>query len=359
MVTTFPASPEPFRIEPVFSERLWGSRSLAPLFPEMHDLHPLIGEAWLTSVDCRIANGPFAGQTLGRAWKEMTMGWRGAQFEGQGDFPLLLKFIFPADKLSIQVHPDDAYAAAHEAAAGGRGKTEMWYVVSAEPGARLLAGLKLGATKEKLLAALADQTLEDLFQSHGAHAGDTFFIPAGMPHTIGPKMVICEVQEYSDLTYRIYDYDRRDVNGKPRELHVLKALDVMNFNSDAGGKVAPRPLLIRNKKVGEFLVECPYFSASTFEFGQRIHMRMVPKPSERFSLWVFLEGEGGIGWSAVSQGVTGKSLVGQFSYKQGECWFIPAEFESRGYYPNSKTSLLVASPSNPKNESEKQNTDAQ
>jgi mannose-6-phosphate isomerase len=353
MVTTFPVSPEPFRIEPVFSERLWGSRSLAPLFPEMHDLNPLIGEAWLTSVDCRIVNGPFTGQTLGRAWKEMTMGWRGAQFEGQADFPLLLKFIFPADKLSIQVHPDDAYAAAHEAAAGGRGKTEMWYVVSAEPGARLLAGLKLGATKEKLLAALADDTLEDLFQSHGAHAGDTFFIPAGMPHTIGPKMVICEVQEYSDLTYRIYDYDRRDVNGKPRELHVLKALEVMNFNSDAGGKVAPRPLLIRNKKVGEFLVDCPYFCASTYEFGQRIHMRMVPKPSERFSLWVFLEGEGGIGWSAASPGVTGKSLAGQFSYKQGECWFIPAEFESRGYYPNSKTSLLVASPSNPKNESEK------
>jgi mannose-6-phosphate isomerase len=350
MVTTVPVSPEPFRIEPVFSERLWGSHSLAPLFPEMRDLNPLIGEAWLTGVDCRIANGPFTEQTLGQAWKEMTSAWRGAEFAGVADFPLLLKFIFPADKLSIQVHPDDTYAAAHEAAAGGRGKTEMWYVVSAEPGARLLAGLKPGASKEKLLAALADHTLEDLFQSHGAHAGDTFFIPAGMPHTIGPQMVICEVQEYSDLTYRIYDYDRHDGNGKPRELHVEKALDVMNFNSDAGGKVAPRPLLIRKKKVGEFLVDCPYFSASTFEFGQRIHMRMIPKPSERFSLWVFLEGEGGIGWSSTPREVTGKSLVGQFSYKQGECWLIPAQCASRGYYPNSKTRLLVASPGNPKNE---------
>lgn len=319
----------------------------------MRDLNPLIGEAWLTGVDCRIANGPFTGQTLGQAWKEMPFGWRGAKFEGEADFPLLLKFIFPADKLSIQVHPNDAYAAAHEAAVGGRGKTEMWYVVSAKPGARLLAGLKPGATKEKFLAALADHTLEDLFQSHEAHAGDTFFIPAGMPHTIGPKMVICEVQEYSDLTYRIYDYDRRDANGKPRELHIEKALEVMNFNSDAGGKVAPRPLLIRKKRVGEFLVECPYFSASTFEFGQRIHMRMVPKPSERFSLWVFLEGEGKIGWSSTSHATTGKNHAGQFSYKQGECWFIPAEFGSRGYYPNTKTSLLVASPINPKDELEK------
>jgi mannose-6-phosphate isomerase len=353
MGTTLPLSPEPFRIEPVFSERLWGSRSLAPLFPEMHDLQPLIGEAWLTGVDCRIANGPFTGETLGQAWKEMTIAWRGAEFSDEADFPLLLKFIFPADKLSIQVHPDDTYAAAHEAAAGGRGKTEMWHVVSAEPGARLLAGLKRGASKEKFLAALADHTLEDLLQSHGAQAGDTFFIPAGMPHTIGPKMVICEVQEYSDLTYRIYDYDRRDAHGKPRELHIEKALDVMNFNSDAGGKIAPRPLLVRKKKVGEFLLDCPYFSASTFEFGQRIHMRMIPKPSERFSLWVFLEGEGGIGWSSTPHEVTGKSLVGQFSYRQGECWFIPAECGSRGYYPNSKTRLLVASPGNPKNELEK------
>jgi mannose-6-phosphate isomerase len=325
----------------------------------MHDLNPLVGEAWLTGVDCRIANGQFTGQTLGQAWKEMTVGWRGTKFKSEADFPLLLKFIFPADKLSIQVHPDDTYAAAHEAAAGGRGKTEMWYVVSAEPGAHLLAGLKPGVTKEMLLAALADHTLEDRFQSYEVHAGDTFFIPAGMPHTIGPKMVICEVQEYSDLTYRIYDYDRRDANGKPRELHIEKALDVMNFNSGAGGKVAPRPLLIRNKKVGEFLVDCPYFSASTFGFGQRIHMNMVPKPFERFALWVFLEGEGVIGWSSTPHGMFGKNYAGQFSYKQGECWFIPAEFGSRGYYPNTKTSLLVASPINPNDELEKQNTDAE
>jgi mannose-6-phosphate isomerase len=190
----WPISPEPFRIEPVFSPRLWGSRSLAPLFPEKSNLAEPLGEAWLTGSDCRIANGPFSGQTLGQAWKEMTIGWRGSQFQNEGEFPLLLKFIFPTDKLSIQVHPGDAYAAAHEAAAGGRGKTEMWHVVSAEPGARLLAGLKPGVTKERVLAALADHTLEDLFQSYEVHAGDTFFIPAGTPHTIGPNMVVCEVQ---------------------------------------------------------------------------------------------------------------------------------------------------------------------
>jgi len=351
-VSAWPIAPEPFRIKPTFSERLWGSRSLAPLFPEMHDLKSPIGEAWLTGLDCRIANGPFVDKTLGEAWKEMTTAWRGLKFRDETDFPLLLKFIFPTDKLSIQVHPDDAYAAVHEAAAGGRGKTEMWHVVSAEPGARLLAGLKPGATKERVLAALSDHTLEDLFQSYEVQAGDTFFIPAGTPHTIGPGMIICEVQEYSDLTYRLYDYERVDAKGKARELHVEKAMEVLNFNSNAGGKVATRPRLIRNKKFWEDLVDCPYFSTSKREIDEPTHLKSIGKPSHEFSLWVFLEGEGKIGWSSNPQDMT-RSNFGEFSYTQGECWFIPAVFGSHGYYPKKKTNVLMASPLNQKNELKK------
>jgi len=355
-VSAFPTRPEPFRIEPIFSPRIWGARSLAPLFPEKTNLTEPLGEAWLTGVDCRIATGPFTGQTLGQAWKEMTVGWRGAKLQEEAEFPLLLKFIFPTDKLSIQVHPDDAYAAAHEAAAGGRGKTEMWYVVSAQPGARLLAGLKAGVTKQMLLAALASRSLEDLFQSHEVHSGDTFFLPAGMPHTIGPGMVIFEVQEYSDLTYRLYDYNRRDANGKPRELHIEKALDVINFNSEANPKVVTRELLIRNKKFGEGLVDCPYFSAWKFEVDERKHMT-EHRPSDRFNLWVVLEGEGTITWSSAHHGMFGASYSGQFVYKPGECWFVPAEFASRGYYPKNKTSLIIAAPRSPSEELEK-NSDA-
>jgi mannose-6-phosphate isomerase len=341
--------PEPFRIEPIFSERLWGARSLAPFFPEMHDLKSPVGEAWLTALDCQIAGGPFKGKTLGQAWKDMTIPWRGMNFAGGEDFPLLLKFIFPTDKLSIQVHPDDAYAAIHEIAAGGRGKTEMWYVVSADPGARLLAGLKPGATKEKFLVALADHSVEDLFQSHEVHAGDTFFIPAGLPHTIGPDMVICEVQQYSDLTYRLYDYDRRDANGKPRELHIDKALEVMNYNSSIGGKVEPRPLQTFRKQLWLDLVECPYFSTSRFEFDQpsEHHSRIRPGPPQEFSLWVFLEGEGQVDW-VCNRYDKSRSSLGKFFYKPGECWFLPAVFMGRDYYPKTKTSVLVASPRNPK-----------
>jgi mannose-6-phosphate isomerase len=353
-VSAWPISPEPFRIEPIFSERLWGARSLAPFFPEMHDLKSPVGEAWLTAVDCRIADGPLVGRTLGQAWKEMTIGWRGSEFQGETDFPLLLKFIFPTDKLSIQVHPDDAYAAVHEAAAGGRGKTEMWYVVSAEPGARLLAGLKPGVTKERVLSALTDQTLEDLFQSHEVHAGDTYFIPAGTPHTIGPGMVICEVQEYSDLTYRLYDYERVDANGKPRELHIDKALEVINYNATIGGKVELRPLRTFQKQLWLDLVECPYFSTSRFEFDQpsENHSRTRPGTPQRFRLWVFLEGEGQIEWRC-NRYDRSKTNSGKFAYKQGECWFLPAVFMGHGYYPKTETSVLVASPRNPKHDPKK------
>src|SRR6266481_8364213 len=165
--------PEPTRIEPIFSPRIWGARSLAPLFPEKSNLTEPLGEAWLTGVDCKIASGPFTGKTLGAAWREMPAEWRGTRLVSTSDFPILVKFIFPTDKLSIQVHPDDAYAAAHEQAAGGRGKTEMWHALSAEPDAKLLLGLKAGTDKQKFRDAMKADKLEEVFQAHDVKAGDT------------------------------------------------------------------------------------------------------------------------------------------------------------------------------------------
>jgi mannose-6-phosphate isomerase len=312
----------------------------------MRDLDPPIGEAWLTGLDCEIATGPFADKTLAQVWPEMSTAWRGLDFEGQADFPLLLKFIFPKDKLSIQVHPDDAYAAIHEKAAGGRGKTEMWHIVFAEPGARLLAGLKPGVSKERFIAALTDHSLEDLFQSHEVHAGDTFFLPAGTPHTIGPGMIVCEVQEYSDLTYRVYDYGRVDSNGKPRELHVEKALDVINFRPNDCGKVKTKPIVVRGKKLWEKLVDCDYFDAMTFRVDQKFHLNAVRKPPRHFQLWAFLEGEGAIDWSCDPYDVS-RANSGQFSYKAGECWFIPAVFGGHSFLPKAPATVLMVSPRNP------------
>jgi mannose-6-phosphate isomerase len=186
--------PELIRIDPIFSPRLWGSRSLAPIYPEKTDLPEPLGEAWLTGVDCKIASEPFVGQKLGDAWSAMPEDWRGKRLATYKNLPLLVKFMFPQEKLSIQVHPDDAYAAANEQAAGGKGKTEMWHAVSSTPGASLLLGLKPGTDQNKFLAAMKANTLEEVFQSHSVSAGDTFFVTPGTPHTIGPGVILCEVQ---------------------------------------------------------------------------------------------------------------------------------------------------------------------
>ncbi len=315
----------PTPIEPIFSPRIWGARSLAPLFPEKSNLAEPLGEAWLTGVDCRIASGPFEGKTLGAAWREMPTEWRGSQFAAGGDFPLLVKFIFPKEKLSIQVHPDDAYAAAHERAAGGRGKTEMWHAVSAEPGAQVLVGLKPGVDKRKFLEGLQKHALESLFQSHTVQTGDTMFVPAGTPHTIGPGMIICEVQEYSDLTYRVYDYGRVDGNGKPRDLHLDKALQVMKFGGTRGGKVASVPLP-GERANRTLLAACSYFASERWEFRATVPTHSTPG---HFDLFVILAGIGYIHWQG-----------SPISYRPGQCWLIPASLGGFSLQPEQSSTVI-------------------
>jgi mannose-6-phosphate isomerase len=317
--------PEPTRIDPIFSPRLWGSHSLAPIYPEKTNLPEPLGEAWLTGVDCKIASGPFSGKTLGDAWSAMPGEWRGTRLNSRKDFPVLVKFMFPREKLSIQVHPDDAYAAAHEQAAGGKGKTEMWHAVSSEPGAKLLLGLKPGTDKQKFLDAMKENTLEDIFQAHDVKTGDTFFVTPGTPHTIGPGMILCEVQEYSDLTYRVYDYGRVDKNGRARELHVAKALEVMKFGATAPGKVAP--LHLPGERVHKtLLAACSYFAAERWEFRATVQAESRP---DCFELFVILNGTGHIHWQ-------GSPLA----YQRGQCWFIPAALGKFSLQPEESTSVI-------------------
>jgi mannose-6-phosphate isomerase len=317
--------PAPLRIEPTFSPRLWGAPSLAPIYPEKSNLAEPLGEAWLTDVDCKIASPPFEGKTLGEAWREMPVEWRGTGLASCASFPLLVKFIFPKEKLSVQVHPDDAYAQAHESAAGGRGKTEMWHVVSAEPTARLLLGVKPGSDKAKFLAALASHTVEDLFVAHAVRAGDTFFVPAGTPHTIGANMILCEVQEYSDLTYRMYDYDRVDAYGKRRELHIEKALEVTQFAESCGGRVASLPL--PNGPVKKtLLAACRYFATERWEFRATVQTETI---ADRFDIFVVLEGTGSIHWHGAP-----------LTYSRGQCWLVPASLGRFSLQPEQSTSVI-------------------
>jgi mannose-6-phosphate isomerase len=316
----------PLYIEPIFSPRIWGARSLAPLYPEKSNLAEPLGEAWLTSVDCRVASGAFEGQTLGAAWQAMPADWRGTGFAPTaGEFPLLVKFIFPKDKLSIQVHPNDAYASAHERAAGGRGKTEMWHAVSAEPHAQVLVGLKPGVDKKKFQSAITSRGLEDFLVAHPVHEGDTFFIPAGTPHTIGPGAILCEVQQYSDLTYRVYDYGRVDSVGKPRALHIDKAMEVMNFGATQAG-VTSRLGLPAQDFARTLLVACPYFASERWEVSGACAAKTN---ASHFDLLVVLAGEGTLHAAGVA-----------LPYRQGECYLLPANLGEYRLVPATPTSLI-------------------
>jgi mannose-6-phosphate isomerase len=319
--------PAPQRLEPIFSPRIWGARSLAPLYPEKSDLAEPLGEAWLTGLDCKIATTEFRGKTLRQAWLEMPAEWRGEKFAAGQDFPLLVKFIFPKDKLSLQVHPDDGYASIHERGAGGRGKTEMWHIVSAEPGANILLGLKAGTDKNTFLAGLESGTLEALFQSVPVHAGDTIFVPAGTPHAIGPGLIVCEVQEYSDLTYRVYDYGRLDSQGRPRDLHVEKALQVTNFGASLAGKTAGLPLPAEDAE-RSLLAACQYFATERWKLVSPATIKVDPG---HFDLVVLLNGRGVLNSREFASPI-----------EPGECWFLPANLQECYFVPIEPAVLIRA-----------------
>jgi len=279
----------------------------------------------MTGLECRFANGPFAGRKLGEAWRQMDASWAGTSIDRNAGFPLLVKFLFTADKLSVQVHPDDDYASRFEAAAGGRGKTEMWYALRAERGAEVLAGLKPGVAPEEFKRAIADNTAENCLERIPVHAGNAIFVPARTAHTIGAGLVLCEIQEYSDLTYRVYDYDRRDANGKARELHIDKALKVMRFGKQNGGKIQPVEVQHGAAKQTYF-VACRYFATEKWEFTESLEVGSSP---ERFELLIFLTGSGNL-----------ESAGERVAYAPAHVWIIPAALSSYRLAPQSRTELL-------------------
>jgi mannose-6-phosphate isomerase len=215
----------PVSLRPIFSERIWGVETLPKWYAQPVAGRP-IGEAWLTAETCVVDAGPFAGVSLAELTKRFPEAFGGGV---DGEFPLLVKTLFPREKLSVQVHPNDAQAGAMGL---GRGKTECWYVLSAEPGAELALGFREEISADAVRAAIADGTLEEKLRYLPVKAGDMVFVDAGTVHSIGPGMVILETQEYSDITYRLYDY------GRPRELHVDAGLAVARTSTSAG-LVAP------------------------------------------------------------------------------------------------------------------------
>ena len=213
----------PFLTVPVFDERPWGVRDLRPIYTRA--VNGPIGESWLTWEDNRVANGPLAGRSLSDIAKEYRRELVGTLACYEDRFPLLVKFLFPGDKLSVQVHPDD-----EQAKKSGQpcGKTECWYVLRAEPGAQVALGLKPGTTLDEFRRAIAETRAEELLNWVDVFAGDMIYVAAGTVHTIGGGMVLVETQQTSDITYRLYDY------GRPRELHLEQGLAAIKLQTNAG-----------------------------------------------------------------------------------------------------------------------------
>ncbi|MEO7030137.1 MAG: type I phosphomannose isomerase catalytic subunit [Acidobacteriaceae bacterium] len=238
----------PFRLGAYFSERVWGRLSLAPWYGNAFT-QP-VGEAWLTGEQCVVETGPHAGKSLA----QMEEQFRGALLgEGLEHFPLLVKLLFPQDRLSVQVHPDDA----HAAALGGdaRGKTECWYVLEARPGASLSLGLKPGTTAEMVRGALGREAFEALLHEEPVEVGDMIYVEAGTVHAIGPGLVLLEVQQMSDSTFRLYDY------GRPRELHLEAGMKVIKIENGSR-KIRPQKNGVCTK-----LIEEKYFAVERYDIA--------------------------------------------------------------------------------------------
>ncbi len=248
----------PFRLEPIFTERVWGSRDLRPRYDRVQapSAQP-IGEVWLTGDHCRVLSGPLQGKTLAEVFDNHTEAMLGSvppaasgslsgfsSSAAPSQSPLLIKVIFAQEKLSVQVHPDDRLAQKY---GQPRGKTECWYALSAEPGAEVAAGLKDGVTLAEVERGVADGTLEESLAVLPVTAGDMIFVDAGTVHAIWPGSVLLETQQNCDVTYRLYDY------GRPRELHVARALEAIRTET-AAGKVPP--LVAEDRTV---LIDQAYF----------------------------------------------------------------------------------------------------
>jgi len=259
----------PIRFRPALKETMWGGNALKERFRKKAAAGALIGESWeitgMTGDSSTVANGYLKGNTLeeiAEVYMDELLGE--SVYDRFGiEFPLLIKIIDANDRLSIQVHPDDRLAEERHHAWG---KTEMWYVIDAKPGAVIYSGFRKKITKEEYLERLAAKTLGEVINATPVRAGDAFFIPAGMVHAIGEGVLLAEIQQTSDVTYRIFDWDRTDASGQPREMHTSLALDAINFNLDSSNLIRKEPEL--NKTV--LLAQSQYFNTSVIRFDSPI-----------------------------------------------------------------------------------------
>ena len=318
----------PLKFEDIFKTVVWGGEKIAPFKGVQTEQHN-IGESWeLSGVkgnESVVANGPLAGHTiteLACEYKEVLLGKKVYEATGT-EFPLLIKFIDARDDLSVQVHPDDTLAGARHN--GSKGKTEMWYVVQADEGAHLMAGLSRQTTPQEYESKVNDNTVTEILKDYKVREGDTFFIPAGRVHSIGKGCFIAEIQQTSDITYRIYDFGRLGLDGKPRELHTELAKDAIDYTVlDDYRTHYPQVTDSENT-----LVSCKYFTTSLFDLSQSVTKDIASLDS--FLITICIDGQG-----TISDG-HGNTI----QIRKGETILLPADSLSATFTPDGSMKLLA------------------
>jgi mannose-6-phosphate isomerase len=291
----------PLKFTPIIKDKLWGGSKLKEFLNKKAS--DVAGEAWevsgIAGSESSVSNGPLAEQTLTQlisTFSDQLLGHK--VFERYGyEFPLLIKYIHANEDLSIQVHPSDEQS-------GGNGKTEMWYVIQADQGATLLSGFKKEIGCDMLRDAIDQGTFEQFMNRIPVEAGDTFFIPANQVHTIGGGLLIAEIQQSSDITYRIYDFDRIDLKGKKREVHVEQAFNVMNISTETG-KID----YIKGAELSQ-LVSCPEFVTNKYVFSAA---RQFQTSQDKFKIYLNVSGEAEVIFDQMA-----------LSFHRGETIFLPA-----------------------------------
>ena len=305
----------PLLLQPAGKDYLWGGLRLKEEFGKNLPLNPL-AETWECSTHpdgpSRVLGGEFDGKTLNEVLC-LHPEYIGGKYRNEnGELPILIKFIDAAASLSVQVHPDDAYAAMYEN--GSRGKTEMWYIMDAEPDAAIFYGFKHPVEAETVKTALAEGTLEKYMNLVNVKRGDVIYIPAGVVHAIGKGILVAEIQESSNLTYRLYDYNRRDSKGNLRELHIDKALAVSNLKPVEEWEETRRLTEEGEGYRKVQLCKSEYFLTERYEINNNQgNAVLLPPNDDNFRVLLCMDGEG-----TVSAGTT------SLSFEKGRCVFIPA-----------------------------------
>ncbi|TBX69268.1 class I mannose-6-phosphate isomerase [Flavobacterium silvisoli] len=297
----------PLQFEPILKDRIWGGTKLKSYLnkPIRSDV---TGESWeISTVDndvSIVANGILKGQSLNDLITKFPAEILGtkvlAQFGKQ--FPLLFKYLDAREDLSIQLHPNDDLAKKRH---NSFGKTEMWYVMQADKEARLIVGFKEKSSPEEFLQHLKAKTLLDILDAKKVQQGDVFFLETGTVHAIGAGIVIAEIQQTSDITYRVYDFERTDAQGNQRELHLELALEAINYN-----KVEAQRLYTKNENVANEMVSCQYFTTNLIPLNGNVSM---VKNGDSFTVYMCVEGVFEISWNGESH-----------HYQKGDTLLIPA-----------------------------------